>query len=158
MQGLYNSIELEKVNGEWLINNIYYDDVIREELKAYSEESANSVTYMEDLSDEMNVTSNEYIYTLSAARDMLLLDAAQEVAAYKAEIEEAMNKSDVIKDDGIATTNATLKSYNRTSAVTYARNNVLKETISGFNNYESSGGDCTNFVSACLYNGGIPMD
>lgn len=47
-----------------------------------------------------------------------------------------------------------LTTYNRTSAKTYAVTYVNSPNTSVWCDYSSSGGDCTNFVSQCLYAGG----
>lgn len=44
--------------------------------------------------------------------------------------------------------------YNRSAAVTYATTYVFSPNTSVWCDYSSSGGDCTNFVSQCLYAGG----
>ena len=46
--------------------------------------------------------------------------------------------------------------YNRDAAVAYARQYALNYN-SQYDDYASGGGDCMNFVSQCLYAGGIPM-
>ena len=50
------------------------------------------------------------------------------------------------------------KTYNRNNALTYARLNYYKKQgNSMFRYYGGKGGDCANFVSQCLYFGGIRM-
>ena len=46
--------------------------------------------------------------------------------------------------------------YNTSNAVTYANKYALTYN-SSYHNFDSSGGDCTNFTSQCLYAGGITM-
>ena len=48
--------------------------------------------------------------------------------------------------------------YNREKAVEYARKYALLPNTKDWKNYEAYGGDCTNFVSQCLFAGGIPFD
>ena len=50
-----------------------------------------------------------------------------------------------------------LKGYNISRAVNYALKYALKINPR-FGNYEKWGGDCTNYVSQCLYAGDIPFD
>ncbi|MGL4483542.1 MAG: amidase domain-containing protein [Anaerovoracaceae bacterium] len=52
------------------------------------------------------------------------------------------------------------KGYNFSpeSAVAYAKKYALTDKPPGFTNYNSIGGDCANFVSQCLYAGGLPME
>ena len=47
--------------------------------------------------------------------------------------------------------------YNPSSAVAYAKQ-YWNNYNPNYPNYNSSGGDCANFVSQCLYAGGIPQD
>ncbi len=47
--------------------------------------------------------------------------------------------------------------YNINQAVDYALTYAL-EMNPKFGNYEKLGGDCTNYVSQCLYAGGVPFD
>ena len=50
------------------------------------------------------------------------------------------------------------KTYNRNNALNYARLNYYrKQETSMFRYYGGRGGDCANFVSQCLYFGGIKM-
>lgn len=143
-EGIYNKLNLVKTKGKWLIKSVIYEDVIRDELEEYSVALNNSKQRM--LSDnEIN----------EMAQSKLLADARIDVDNYKKEIENA----DRSVEENIMQSRAALKSYNRSAAVTYARNNALSTNgIAGFYNYETAHGDCTNFVSACLYKGGIPMD
>lgn len=48
--------------------------------------------------------------------------------------------------------------YNREKAVDYAKRYALVPNTKEWKNYESMGGDCTNFTSQCLFAGGIPFD
>ena len=52
---------------------------------------------------------------------------------------------------------AATTSYSGSSAATYARTYALSYNTN-YPSYALSGGDCTNFVSQCLYAGGIPMN
>lgn len=47
--------------------------------------------------------------------------------------------------------------YNSTAAVAYARQGVGRRR-NGWPSFDRSGGNCQNFVSQCLYAGGVPMD
>lgn len=47
--------------------------------------------------------------------------------------------------------------YDRTSAVEYARKWALDRNPK-YKDYEQWGGDCTNFISQCLYHGKIPLN
>ena len=59
---------------------------------------------------------------------------------------------------GHAQTSNTNTAYNRTNAVKYARDHANTEDYNpAYQNYHFMGGDCTNFVSQCVYAGGMPM-
>ena len=47
--------------------------------------------------------------------------------------------------------------YNREKALEYAHKWVFSRNPN-FYNFDNIGGDCTNFVSQCLYAGGMPMN
>lgn len=48
--------------------------------------------------------------------------------------------------------------YMREKAVAYAKKYALTPNTKEWKNYEEWGGDCTNFVSQCLFEGNIPFD
>lgn len=48
--------------------------------------------------------------------------------------------------------------YYRKRAVEYAKKYAMTPNTKEWKNYEAYGGDCTNFVSQCLFAGGIPFD
>lgn len=48
--------------------------------------------------------------------------------------------------------------YKREKAIEYAKRYALIPNTKEWKNYESMGGDCTNFTSQCLFEGGIPFD
>ena len=50
-----------------------------------------------------------------------------------------------------------IRSYDRLSAVNYARKWALKRNPS-YTNFDEMGGDCTNFASQVLHAGGCPMN
>lgn len=52
---------------------------------------------------------------------------------------------------------ANFKNYDRKSAVQYAKKWALSRNPA-YQDYENWGGDCTNYISQCLYFGGIPFD
>ena len=69
---------------------------------------------------------------------------------YDAEISQAATSE---KTDAILAARA---SYSGSAAASYARQYALSYN-SNYPNYSLSGGDCTNFVSQCIYAGGIRM-
>jgi hypothetical protein len=58
---------------------------------------------------------------------------------------------------GIGTASAYTGTYNRWSAVNFAHNNCWNYDLPGSSYFKDNGGDCTNFVSRCLYAGGWPQ-
>ncbi|MGL4336404.1 MAG: amidase domain-containing protein [Turicibacter sp.] len=50
-----------------------------------------------------------------------------------------------------------MNEYNRKEAVSYAKKWALGRNRQ-FHDYENYGGDCTNFISQCIFSGGIPFD
>ena len=48
--------------------------------------------------------------------------------------------------------------YDREKATAYAKKYATTPNLNPWQNYTQMGGDCTNFVSQCLYAGGIPFD
>ena len=57
---------------------------------------------------------------------------------------------------GQGTTSNTNTAYNGSDAANYAKQYALSYNPA-YNNYSSTGGDGTNFVSQCIYDGGMPM-
>lgn len=57
---------------------------------------------------------------------------------------------------GQGTTSNTNTAYNRADAASYART-YAENYNPNYPNYHDMGGDCTNFVSQCVYDGGMPM-
>jgi hypothetical protein len=51
-----------------------------------------------------------------------------------------------------------LKGYDWEKAVAYAKAYAVKPNTPTWANYEANGSDCTNFVSQCLYQSGLPFD
>ena len=50
-----------------------------------------------------------------------------------------------------------LKEYNREAAAEYARTWALYRNPK-YKDYDSWGGDCTNYISQCIHAGNIPFD
>ncbi|MGL4738285.1 MAG: amidase domain-containing protein [Cellulosilyticaceae bacterium] len=48
--------------------------------------------------------------------------------------------------------------YDRAAAVGYAYRYAKNPNVPQWMNYEEYGGNCTNFISQCLYAGGMPFD
>lgn len=70
-------------------------------------------------------------------------------------------RTDMLQEENAAENNrgiSPFSAYNATSAVNYARKYAKDHNTSEYPSFSLSGGDCTNFVSQCLYAGGKPMD
>ena len=52
--------------------------------------------------------------------------------------------------------NKSFRRFNSNNAIAYARKYAL-EYNSNYIDFNDMGGDCTNFISQCLYAGGIPL-
>lgn len=56
----------------------------------------------------------------------------------------------------LSNSNRNISNYDRKKAIDYARKYALYHN-NKYKDFSDSGGDCTNFVSQCLYAGGIPL-
>lgn len=77
------------------------------------------------------------------------------------EAQQAMDQQQQEKENQKDTTKKADKTYNREDAVTYANTWVDDETVirnDEWGIYDIYGGNCNNFISQCLFAGGIPMD
>lgn len=109
------------------------------------------------LGDESKEYTAEQQKEMVAEAAQSLTDrAARNVAGYYEDL--AAYNADTAK---YAYTDA-LNAYNREKAVDYAQNWVSSSGVvrnsAVWAVYDTYGGNCTNFVSQCLYAGGIPMD
>lgn len=78
--------------------------------------------------------------------------------SYLKEIKNTINKEISDKQNISYTTNKTYDvKYDRNKAVDYSYKYCNLRNSEWFN-YETTGGNCQNYVSQCLYYGGIPMD
>ena len=89
-------------------------------------------------------------------------DWMQEEVEYSLQAEnENADALRVISEDGeqemMAASAARSYSYNVANAIAYADRYCINYN-SAYNSYKGRGGDCVNFVSQCLYNGGFPQD
>lgn len=87
-------------------------------------------------------------------------DSSDENGSQDADSEDA---PPVTSEDGqksimaASNTATTSYSYNRTAAIAYA-DKYCKSYNKSYNSYKGKGGDCANFVSQCLFAGGMPTD
>ena len=73
--------------------------------------------------------------------------------AIEYKVEQEQKKMMIREDEG----EFVFYGYNISKAVDYALKYAL-DMNPKFGNYEKWGGDCTNYISQCLYAGGIPFD
>lgn len=140
MTGLQHTINLEKHNDHWfIVEDFYYDDL-----------KMTVANYMKKAK------------SLDEAKTLILNDSLNESNDIKQKIKEM--KTSKSRKESINQTNdqtvgiaATRYYIDRVTAVKYARDNALIINPQ-WGNYESMGGDCTNFTSQCLYNGKVPFD
>ena len=89
-------------------------------------------------------------------------DWMEEEIAYSLQAEsEDTDPLRVFSEDGeqemMAAVAATSYTYNVSKAIAYADKYCINYN-SSYNSYKGKGGDCANFVSQCLYNGGFKQD
>ena len=87
--------------------------------------------------------------------------AKEEILANSAEQVKLKKKESLNLENGAHTPIAiplSLQAYNPDNAVNYALDWAFSRNTDQWGDYDSNGGDCTNFVSQCLYAGGIPFD
>ena len=134
-----------------------------------------TVGYASDDVSAVNATAYGYNFSLRADRDRsgswkiaAVEDTDQNFDWMQEEVEyslQAENESEdalrVISDNGeqemMAATAARSYNYNVANAIAYADRYCINYN-SSYNSYKGRGGDCANFVSQCLYNGGFPQD
>lgn len=127
-------IKLENVNGKWLITSDSSGDFTKKIILSKTKEGK----------------------SVSQAKAEILANSKEQVKQKK---EEALSLKNGIQPDSIITP-LSLQTYNVDSAVSYALywSDPSHNRNSAWGNYDGIGGDCTNFVSQCLNNGGIPFD
>ncbi len=110
---------------------------------------------IEELYDEQSqgTVRTQTSQLLDQIREQLLDQARQDIAALEAE------KSGVSADSASAALSD--HAYDRDAAVAYAMEWVDPQSVirnDAWGLYDEYGGNCNNYISQCLYAGGIPMD
>lgn len=111
--------------------------------------------------DEFKALFDKYkgVYTAkdyARLRDAYLLQVKQQI---NRQIDKQSNKEELLKEvTQFYRIESNVGFYNREKAVTYAKKYALIPHSPPWGNYEKMGGDCTNFVSQCLFAGEIPFD
>lgn len=137
----------------------YYDE-FKEELGFNKEKSVSSIkeNSKEMLQYEKKVVK-EQKKELNELRDNFKLEKEENVISNENEYIEKDSVDVLTKQNTIAKASSsfTKHAYNRTNAKNYAIKYVLSPNKS-YVNFESMGGNCTNFASQCLKAGGIVQD
>jgi hypothetical protein len=138
MIGKQHTIDLKKNGSRWCIISDEYFDEHREMFKAYNKQEK-SLEKAKELMVRQNIETARCIKSVRNSQNIKGLKDSVEAKAIR---------------------RAAKNTYNRDNAVLYAQTWALKLNTPPWANYESrvAGGDCTNFISQCLYNGGIPFD
>ena len=87
---------------------------------------------------------------LDKMKEDYISDFKDEVSDFKTYLNRYENKEDTI-------TKTCDYKYDRTKALNYAKKYVTNRN-SEWSNYSEYGGNCQNFASQVIYNGGVPMD
>ncbi|NLI13522.1 amidase domain-containing protein [Pelotomaculum propionicicum] len=124
-------IKLEKINNNWLITSDSSNNHTKKNLAALIEKG--------------NTASQAKEIILEWSKEELLEKKAKASTPYKASQSFANTLS--------------LQPYNASYAAAWAYQYAYSNNPSPWYTYTSSeGGDCTNFISICLYKGDIPFD
>jgi hypothetical protein len=146
--GLPHQISMEMINNNWFI----VDDKYPDESKELAEEIEKKLPSDMEYSSKLEKVKEEY---LKLSRNEL---EKNKVSALKASREKAITTDSTVFTNSM--TSSTFHEYNRPAAVNYGTYYGPRMNSPPWGNYESPslGGDCTNFVSQCIYAGGIPFD
>lgn len=136
LNGLVHTINLKKYNNVWYIMDDLYENDVINEYKEYRSSNKDEFKKRYELKEIKKIN-----------KEMKIRSVDEKMFGEEKKEEKNNNmRGDFIK-----------KFYNRENAAAYG----LKYSLTPNNkyaNYESLGGDCTNFVSQCLLAGGIPQD
>lgn len=132
----YYKVNLKKESGEWKISNIsgLADAIMDESLAELEDEitCGEREGYIEAIAEE-------YSFDLEAS-DILEENADKAAELYTSPLNAAVTRA--------------TSGYNNTAAISYALKYAITPN-SAYADFTGSGGDCTNFISQCLYAGGI---
>lgn len=144
MAGLQHIIKLEKVDNDWKIEEDNYSNDLKVTIEKLREEGK----------------------SLTAVKSSILKESEDEVLKIRNMIKE--NENNLTKANSSENNNlqpetpvvalTTGYNLNRIAGRDYARKHALTLNYPRWGNYESMGGDCTNFTSQCLYAAGVPFD
>lgn len=95
-------------------------------------------------------------YSMNNNKDSMGYGIWHTLVMENGEIVEDEYTGDIYGDDEETSENTSVMSYNPSAAVDYSNKYALNYN-SSYSNYNSIGGDCANFVSQCLYAGGLNM-
>ncbi|SCP97788.1 amidase domain-containing protein [Anaerobium acetethylicum] len=138
-------------------------DIVKSENDTFRIVSDN---YSDEIKDLLklyrNFSNTTMTNNIEKAKNILLQESKNNVALQKSELEllknEAIdNKGKLPAEEKNILSGFGFHAYNRNAAQSYAYTYVLSPN-SSYVNFESMGGNCTNFTSQCLRAGGIPFD
>jgi hypothetical protein len=139
IKGLVHDIILKKVDNKWLIVADNYENDFKTELEQYTKNNV----------------------PVEQAKESFIQETKKQVQQIK-KIQNTPEARKMIRDTEKTVQKSllgyTFNNYDWQSAVSYAKTWALGMNTPRWFNYESMGGDCTNFISQCLYAGGIPAD
>lgn len=140
MAGLEHTIKLVKADDKWLIEEDNYVN----DLKITMDKLREGGKSLEEVKSSI----------LKGSQDEVRMIRSKKVKVNNSNTSSLENNS---QSESSIVASATLYYLNRSAGVTYARNWALSINPN-WGNYESLGGDCTNFISQCLYAAGVPFD
>lgn len=168
----YNlQMEFEKIN----VKNDKSDVKVKEMIDFYQNASPNTCSRMrDDHIIKLEKINNNWLITSDSSNNpskkilSALIEKGNTASQAKAKILE-LSKEELLEKKAIASTpnkasrsvatTLSLQPYNASYAAAWAYQYALQNNPSPWHTYSSDeGGDCTNFVSICLYKGDIPFD
>jgi len=144
MVGLQHIIKLEKVNNDWKIEEDNYTNDLKITIQKLREKGK----------------------SLAEVKSSILKDSEDELLKIRNMIDENKNNStkanlcekNTLQPETSVEARTTGYYLDRIAGRDYARTYALTLNSPPWGNYESMGGDCTNFTSQCLYAAGVPFD
>ncbi|MCD7862593.1 MAG: amidase domain-containing protein [Lachnospiraceae bacterium] len=140
---------LKMKNGEWYLTQHEQADCLYLVLESEGvEEEEIPERYMEIVEEYTALISERALNRGEAKPEEVLLASTQET-------DEKTQKDVLAAEETKLTAD---HPYDRESALAYSYTYIYTRNPDSFADYSYVGGNCQNFVSQCLYAGGIPMD
>lgn len=152
----------EKFKYKYKIAKEETEGITEHEFKLIKEESGNlkikehdnKDRFIENIKSKLQ-NSKDYRGTEEEVKQSILDEAREKREKLKKEMKDV--KEEEKKTSSTEDNSSDFVSYNRAEAVKYAKTWAMSRN-KRFNNFEGTGGDCTNFTSQCINAGGIIMD